>query len=74
MFNNFLFRKLLESKMKDVPQEQREMVLKMIEKNPELFQKIAKEIEAELAKGIEQNTATMNVMQRYQEDLKKLTN
>ena len=72
MFKNFLVRKLIESKMKDVPPEQREMIIGMMEKNPELFQKIAQEVEVEMKQGKDQMAATMAVMQKYQSELKKL--
>jgi 2-oxo-4-hydroxy-4-carboxy--5-ureidoimidazoline (OHCU) decarboxylase len=69
---NFLFRKMIEQKMKDVPEAQREMILNMIEKNPELFKKIAEEIKVEIDSGKEQMTATMSVMQKYQNELKAI--
>ena len=69
---NFLFRKMIESKMKDVPEAEREMIIGMIEKNPELFKKIAEEIKTEIDSGKEQMVATMNVMQRYQNELKNI--
>lgn len=72
MIQNFLMRKMIESKMKDVPKEQREMIMDMIEKNPDFFQKIAVEIQEKIQGGQDQMAATMAVMQKYQEDLKKL--
>lgn len=72
MIQNFLMRKMIESKMKDVPKEQREMIMDMIEKNPDFFQKIAIEIQEKIKGGQDQMAATMAVMQKYQEDLKKL--
>ena len=65
-------RKMIESKMKDVPKEQREMIMNMIEKNPDFFQKIALEIQQEIGKGKDQMAATMEVMQKYQGELKEL--
>lgn len=65
-------RKMIESKMKDVPKEQREMIMNMIEKNPDFFQKIAVEIQQEIGKGKDQMAATMEVMQKYQNELKEL--
>ena len=56
--------------MKDIPVEQREMILSMIEKNPDFFQNIAGEIQAEVAKGKEQMSATMEVMKRHEDELK----
>lgn len=72
MFGNFLMKKLLLSKMKDVPKEQQEMVLGMLEKNPELFQKIAEESQEEMKKGKSQMDAVMAVMKKHEEELKKL--
>jgi len=72
MFKNFLVRKLIESKMKDVPKEQREMILTLVEKNPELFQTIATEVEVEMKSGKDQMAATMAVMQRHQGELQTL--
>ena len=71
-FKNIFFKKLLESKMKDVPPEQREQVLGMIEKNPDFFETVAKEIQDEIAKGKDQMAATMEVMGRHQDELKKI--
>jgi hypothetical protein len=69
---NFLMRKLLESKMKDVPIDQREMILDMIEKNPAFFESIAEEVKAKMAEGKDQMAATMEVMQKHQDELKNL--
>lgn len=74
MFKEFFVRKLIESKMKDVPKEQRDMVIKMIEKNPDFFQKLAEEIQVEIEKGEDQMAATMNVMKRHEESLRSLAN
>lgn len=72
MIKNFLVRKLIESKMKDVPKEQKELILTLVEKNPELFQTIASEVEVEMKGGKDQMAATMAVMQRHQGELQTL--
>jgi len=72
MIKNFFMRKLIESKMKDVPAEQRDQIISMMEKNPEFFEKIAKEVQGKVAGGKEQMAATMEVMQKYQNELKGL--
>lgn len=72
MLKDFFVRKLIESKMKDVPQDQREMIIKMIEKNPEFFQKLVEEIQTEISSGVDQMEATMNVMKRYESKLKEI--
>ena len=67
-----LMKRLLMSKMKDVPKEQQEMILGAIEKNPEFFQKIALEIQAKMKEGKDQMAATMEVMQAHQGELQEL--
>lgn len=58
--------------MKDVPQDQRDMIIKMIEKNPEFFQKLVEEIQTEISSGVDQMEATMNVMKRHESKLKEI--
>ncbi len=69
---NFLMKKMLASKMKGVPQEEQNKIFNMIEKNPELFQKIALEVQEEIKKGKDQMAATMEVAKRHEADLKGL--
>jgi len=70
MFKNFLMKKMLQSKLKDVPEEQQDKILEVIQKNPEFFKKIAEEIQAEMKTGKDQMAASMAVMQRHQGELK----
>ncbi len=67
---DFLLKKML--KAQGVPEEQIDMVLKMMEKNPELFKKIAEEIQEKVKSGMNQQSASMQVMQKYQSELQKL--
>jgi cell division septum initiation protein DivIVA len=69
---NLLIKKLLKSQMKGVPEEKVDKILEIIEKNPELFQKIANEIQEGIASGKDQMAASMEVMMRYQNELKDL--
>ncbi|NQV93342.1 hypothetical protein HQ403_02485 [Candidatus Kaiserbacteria bacterium] len=69
MFKNMLMKRLLKSKMKDVPEEQQDMILSAIEKNPDFFQKVGLEIQTKMKEGKDQMTATMEVMQSHQEEL-----
>ena len=59
-------------KAQGVPEDQIDMVLNMMEKDPELFKKIAEETQQKIKSGMDQQTAAMQVMQKYQDDLKKL--
>lgn len=72
MFGNFLMKKLLASKMKDVPKEQQEMVFAMLEKNPDLFKNIAEESQELIKQGKSQMDAVMQVMKKYENELKAL--
>lgn len=65
-------KKMLASKMKGVPQEEQDKLFNMIEKNPELFQKIALEVQEEIKKGKDQMAATMEIAKKYEADLKGL--
>ncbi len=70
---NFLMRKMLASQMKGVPQADQEKVFTMLEKNPDLFQKIGLEVQEEIKRtGADQMTATMKVVKKYEADLKGL--
>jgi len=66
-----LLKKMLATQLKGVPQEQQDMILKAVENNPELFQTIATEMQAEMKKGKDQMAAAMAVMPKYQEELKR---
>lgn len=57
---------------KGVPEQQIEMFVGMMEKNPELFTKIAKEVEEKIKGGMTHEAASMEVMKKYEEELKKL--
>ncbi|TSC70767.1 MAG: hypothetical protein CEO12_143 [Parcubacteria group bacterium Gr01-1014_46] len=69
---NFFIKKMLASKMKGVPQAEQEKIFSMLEKNPQLFEKIGLEVQEEMKKGLDQMTATMNVVKKYESDLKSL--
>lgn len=69
---SFLMRKMLASKMKGVPQAEQDKIFNLIEKNPDFFQKIGLEIQEEMKKGIDQMTATQNIVKKYESELKGL--
>lgn len=65
-------KKMMASQLKGVPQAEQDKLLSMIEKNPDLFQKIAEETQAEMKKGKSQMAATQEVAKRYESEIKKL--
>ncbi len=70
MFKNFLLKKMLRTQ--GVPEAQIDMFIKMMEKDPKLFETIAKEVKSKMDSGVDQQTASMEVMKKYENDLKKL--
>jgi alpha-mannosidase len=69
---NFMLKQMLKSKMKGVPESQQEMIMNLLEKNPELFEKIGKEVKQKQKEGKGEMEATMEVMRKYQGDLQRL--
>jgi len=55
-----------------VPEAQIDMFVRMIEKNPELFKKIGEEVQKKVKSGMSQTDASMQVMKKYEKELKKL--
>ncbi len=66
---NFLLGQAMKWKMKDVPEEQREQIMQLVQKNPELFKKIGEEVERRIKGGEPQMKATMEVMKKYRTEL-----
>lgn len=63
-------RKLIDSQMKNAPADQKQMIMEMLEKDPQLFEKIAKEMQAELkSNGNNQTAAAMKVLPKYQKEI-----
>lgn len=69
-FKNAMMKKMLRTQ--GVPEAQIDMFVRMIEKNPELFKKIAEEVQEKIKGGMDQQTAGLEVMKKYEDELKKL--
>ncbi len=72
MFKELLLKKLIQSKMKDVPKEQQDKIIALVTKNPALFQEIAEKIKKQMDGGKDQMSATMSVMEQYKDQVQKL--
>ena len=48
MLKRLLLKKMLGKQLAEMPEEEQEKMLSMIEKNPELFQKMALEIQGKI--------------------------
>ena len=58
--------------MKGLPADQQEKILKAIEKDPEFFENIAEEIKQKEKEGRGKMEASMEVMRKHQDELRKL--
>jgi hypothetical protein len=72
MFKELLMRKLLQSKLGALPKEEQDKIIKVVTKNPELFQEIAVKIKTKMDSGMDQMKATMSVMEEYKDRVQKL--
>ena len=71
MFKEFMLKKMLRAK--GVPPDQIDFFLEIIQKNPELLQKIAQEIEQKIkTEGKNEMQAGQEVMTKYKDDLAKI--
>jgi GTPase len=67
---DFFVKKLIESKLKGVPKEQQEQIIAVVQENPELFEKIGKEIQNKTKnEGKSEMVASMEVMRKYQSEI-----
>ncbi len=67
-----LTNKLMERQLKSLPPAQREAIMAAVNANPDFFNNMAKEIEAEKKNGKTEMAASMEVMRRHQGELQKL--
>ncbi|MEN9852129.1 MAG: hypothetical protein RI996_72 [Candidatus Parcubacteria bacterium] len=71
MIKDFFVKKMLEKQLAGMPKEQQEMIMTAMKNNPALFDKIAKETEAEVKAGKNQMYAAVGVMKKYQKELQE---
>ena len=70
---DFFLRQMMKAKMKDVPEAQREQIMALVKKDPDLFKRIGEEVDRRVKKGGEpQMKATMEVMKKYRKELSGL--
>lgn len=72
MIKEFLIKQAVKHGTKGLPKDQQDMLQKAVEKDPELFGKIAKEIEALKKSGKPEMYAALDVMKKYQKELQAL--
>jgi hypothetical protein len=71
---DFFVKKMLASQLKKtgLPKEQQDMITAAVLKNPEFFEKIAKEAKQLEKQGKSQQVAMMEVMRKHQGELQKI--
>ena len=69
---SFFLKQALKAKMKDAPEAERELMLALMEKNPEFFKKIGEEVKKRTKAGQSEMAATMVVMRENQSELQRL--
>ena len=69
---DFFMKQMLKSKLKGLPPAQQEVIMGLVEKNPEFFKKIGGEIEKRKKSGKGEMQATMEVMRENQGELQKM--
>jgi dsDNA-specific endonuclease/ATPase MutS2 len=70
MIKEFLLKQAVKHGTKNLPKEQAEMLQEAVTKNPELFEKIAKEIDALKKSGKPEMYAALDIMKKYEKELK----
>mgnify|MGYP001617158323 CR=1 FL=1 len=65
-------KKMLQMQLKNVPEAERAQILEMVEKDPKLFEQIAKDIKQETKKGKDKMVAAALVLPKYQKQLREL--
>ena len=69
---DFFLKQVLKHKMKDVPPAQRDMMMKVMEENPDFFKKVGDEVQRRVKNGESEMAATMTVMRQHQAELQKI--
>lgn len=65
-----MLKQMLKKQMKNLPQNEQDKILNAIDKNPDFFIKIATEAKELMDKGKDQNTAMMEVMAKYGNEIR----
>ncbi len=71
-FKNLLIKQMVKRQLKGVPEAQQEMILEAVEKNPELFTKIAEKVQERTKGGMGQMEASMKTLREFESELKSV--
>ncbi|XKT74238.1 MAG: hypothetical protein ACJKTH_02705 [Patescibacteria group bacterium UBA2163] len=69
---NMALRAMMAKQLKGMPKEMQDKMIAMVEKNPEFFEKMAKEIKARTDRGEDQMMAMQAVAKEHQAELQQM--
>ena len=69
---NFIMKQAMKSQLKNVPKEQQEKIMNLIDKNPEFFTQLAEKVKKKIDSGKPQMAAMMEVMQEHKAELQDM--
>ena len=69
---DFFLKQALKHKLKDVPADQRDKLMGIMEKHPDFFKKIGEEVQKRVKGGQSEMAATLVVMREHQAELQKI--
>lgn len=72
MIKKFLMKQAMKTQLKNVPAAEQDMILDLVEKNPDFFENMAAELQAGMKAGKDQQTVAMEIMQKHKDELAKL--
>lgn len=72
MFKKMLMKAAMQKQLKGMPKEMQDQVLEMVEKNPDFFSDIGKQIEERVKRGEDRMAATQAVAMANQAKLREM--
>jgi predicted DNA-binding protein len=72
MLKSLIMKKMMKNQLKQVPEDQRVMMEKMIEENPDLLLELAKDVQKEMKDGKDQMAALMSVSEKNKDKLQEI--
>lgn len=69
---DFIFRKIAEREMKNIPEEYKQKIINLFLNNPDFMQIIAEEIKKEMDLGKDHSDAIREVLERHKEEAEEL--
>lgn len=72
MFKAFLMKQMMRKQLAQLPERERALLLRAVDKNPDFFLNIAKEVEEKTKSGMDQQMAAMAVMSKHQDELRRM--